>query len=87
MGIAQMHRWRLLIEEFGPRISYVPGKSNVMADSLSWLENMDQRRPESICALTFDPTSIFPLDLATIADHQAKDPDIVDDMQLRRQEI
>ncbi|KAH9068732.1 hypothetical protein Ae201684P_004433 [Aphanomyces euteiches] len=87
MGNAQMHRWRLLIEEFGPRISYVPGKSNVMADSLSRLKTMDQRRPESICALTFDPTSIFPLDLATIADHQAKDPDIVDDMQLRRQEI
>ncbi|KAH9149534.1 hypothetical protein AeRB84_007417, partial [Aphanomyces euteiches] len=87
MGNAQMLRWRLLIKEFGPSISYVPGKSNVMADSLSWLENMDQRRPESICALTFDFTSIFPLDLATIADHQANDPDIVDDMQLRRQEI
>ena len=31
-------RWRLLIEEFGPELHYLPGKKNVVADCLSRLE-------------------------------------------------
>ena len=31
-------RWRLLIEEFGPELIYVPGVNNAVADCLSRLE-------------------------------------------------
>ena len=32
-------RWRLLLEEFGPELKYIKGENNVVADSLSRLEN------------------------------------------------
>ena len=31
-------RWRLLIEEFGPEIIYLPGVNNIVADCLSRLK-------------------------------------------------
>ena len=31
-------RWRLLLEEYGPELIYLPGKKNVVADALSRLE-------------------------------------------------
>jgi putative transposase len=33
-------RWRLLIEEFGPRIEYIKGPKNIVADALSRLDLM-----------------------------------------------
>ena len=34
----RVHRWRLLIEEFGPDIRYIKGAANVVADALSRLD-------------------------------------------------
>ena len=30
-------RWRLILEEFGPRLKYIKGANNIVADSLSRL--------------------------------------------------
>ena len=35
-------RWRLIIEEYGPKIFYIPGPNNVVADALSRLPTMDE---------------------------------------------
>ena len=35
---ARVMRWRLLIEEFGPTLHYLPGNKNVVADCVSCLE-------------------------------------------------
>ena len=34
-------RWRLLTEEFGPEFIYIKGQENVVADSLSRLEKLE----------------------------------------------
>ena len=31
-------RWRLILEEYGPELRYIRGKSNIVADALSQLE-------------------------------------------------
>ena len=35
-------RWRLLLEEFGPKLVYVKGEDNVVADALSRLRMTEQ---------------------------------------------
>jgi hypothetical protein len=34
----QVYRWRLLLEEYGPKIVYVKGIYNTVADAVLWLE-------------------------------------------------
>ncbi len=34
----QVYRWRLLLEEYGPKIVYIQGIHNTVADTVSWLE-------------------------------------------------
>jgi hypothetical protein len=34
----QVYRWRLLLEEYGPKIVYIKGIHNTVADAVSWLE-------------------------------------------------
>ena len=36
--------WRLLIEEFGPNLTYVKGQNNIPADALSCLDREDQEQ-------------------------------------------
>jgi RNase H-like domain found in reverse transcriptase/Reverse transcriptase (RNA-dependent DNA polymerase)/Integrase zinc binding domain len=38
-------RWRLLIEEFNPELTYMPGHENVVADALSRLDMVDKVQP------------------------------------------
>ncbi len=33
-----VYRWRLLLEEYGPKIVYIKGIHNTIADAISWLE-------------------------------------------------
>jgi hypothetical protein len=35
----QVFRWRLLLEEYGPKIVYIKGIHNTIADAVSWLEH------------------------------------------------
>ena len=34
----RVYRWRLILEEYGPEIVYIPGVTNVVADAMSRLE-------------------------------------------------
>ena len=38
MDSNRVHRWRLLLEEFGPEIVYIKGIHNTVADAISRLE-------------------------------------------------
>ncbi len=34
----RVYQWRLLLEEYGPKIVYIKGIHNTVADAISWLE-------------------------------------------------
>ncbi len=38
LTLDQVYRWRLLLEEYGPKIVYTKGIHNTVADAVSWLE-------------------------------------------------
>jgi len=67
-------RWRLLIEEFGPKLTYIKGTHNVVADYLSRM-GID---PEELSMDAFaldddDPVPDFPLSFPNIAKEQQAD--------------
>ena len=37
-------RWRLILEEFGPKLKYIKGENNFVADALSRLEMSDNQK-------------------------------------------
>ena len=39
-------RWRLVLEEFGPKLEYLPGSKNIVADALSRLDMTEEQFPE-----------------------------------------
>ena len=74
-------RWRLIIEEYGPDIIYIPGPDNVVADALSRLPRVDNdtdvkqthARQVQKNKQTEDVTQVCPLDIAIIAEYQQKE--------------
>jgi hypothetical protein len=38
MTLGCVYQWRLLLEEYGPKIVYIKGIHNTIADAISWLE-------------------------------------------------
>jgi hypothetical protein len=38
MTLDRVYRWRLLLEEYGPKIVYIKGTHNTVADAISQLE-------------------------------------------------
>jgi hypothetical protein len=38
LTLDQVYRWRLLLEEYGPKIVYIKGIHNTVADAVLWLE-------------------------------------------------
>ncbi len=74
-----VHQWRLIVEEYGPTIQYIPGVKNVVADALSCLPILDTPPSSEISKLHFmsklfaiEP-DVFPLAYDTISEAQAND--------------
>ncbi len=38
MTLDRVYQWRLLLEEYGPKIVYIKGIHNTVADTILWLE-------------------------------------------------
>ena len=70
-------RWRLIVEEYGPRIIYLPGKHNIIADALSRLPKISFEIPEDDFKATVFQTEadadIFPVSYEIIAQAQLAD--------------
>ena len=85
---ARVMRWRLTIEEFGPKLIYLPGDKNIVADSLSrlHLQNLKKNDAHSgayACVQHFAldqndfPPHAHPLNYQTIKSHQQNDADLI----------
>jgi hypothetical protein len=67
-------RLRLIIEEFDPKIQYIKGSHNTVADALSRLPCFSACPTEEIfAAIQYDPTDDFPVYFAIISKYQLKD--------------
>ena len=71
-------RWRLLIEEFGPKLTYIKGANNIVADALSRMAMTEADfSPEAFAAeIAADEGDFpinFPLSYKEVAHEQSKD--------------
>ena len=67
-------RWRLMIEEFGPKIQYIKGSNSIVAGALSHLPSSTSHSTEELlAAVHYDPSDDFPVSFAIIAKYQLKD--------------
>ena len=71
-------RWRLILEEFGPTLTHIPGKDNVVADALSQLPIQSQttlinHKIEDLFGAEDLPKDIFPLTYPLIRKYQCED--------------
>ena len=74
-------QWRLLIEEFGPKLTYIKGENNIVADALSRLRLKEVDFSLEAFAAddeTSDFPTDFPLSYAQIAHEQNKDVKLQD---------
>ena len=65
---ARVLRWRLMIEEFGPKIQYIKGSNNGVADALSRLpRSLSCQTEELFAAIQYDPLDDFPVSFPSIS--------------------
>jgi hypothetical protein len=72
----RVRRWRLIIEEYGPCIVYLPGSNNIIADALSCLPTSNttsQNNTSSSIEHIFMSDEFFTLAFETIATAQQQD--------------
>jgi RNase H-like domain found in reverse transcriptase len=70
-------RWRLMIEEFGPKVQFIKGSNNIVADALSHLPSSTSQSTEELFATVhYDPSGDFPVSFAIIAKYQVKDNEL-----------
>ena len=43
----RVYRWRIIIEEYGPKIIYIKRKDNIVADAISQLDFSPKAHPET----------------------------------------
>jgi hypothetical protein len=71
--------WQLIVEEYGPKIVYLPGKHNIIADALSRLPKLEPHDEsaflEEIFALD-EQTDAFPIAFDVISKAQLTDKKI-----------
>ena len=82
-------RWRLILEEFGPELRYVPGDKNIVADALSRLELSETEldtfaTAEFLAVKTKDiPQDAFPVRYSLIEKEQQADNDLTKKLRKR----
>jgi hypothetical protein len=77
-------RWRLIIEEFGPKLTYIKGANNVVADALSRMKMTEKDfGPEVFAGETVKQK--FPLSYKLLAEMQAKDKKLQKRLQSKDQ--
>jgi hypothetical protein len=71
----RVHRWRLIVEEYGPQIIYHPGVKNIVADFLSRHPVLPKTSELHFLneIFTVDDNIPFPLAFEIISEHQAAD--------------
>jgi len=66
-------RWRLILEEFGPKLTYIKGEHNIVADTLSRMELTEAEfSEEAFCAEAEDFPRDYPLLLPQLVHEQNK---------------
>ena len=83
-------RWRLLIEEFGPELTYIKGEKNIVADALSRLDIEDNETspPDSLEQLLLSnmecfasdiklPSTVYPVSFQLIHQQQQLDNELM----------
>ena len=79
MSSDRVMRWRLIIEEYGPEIFYIPGPKNIVADALSRLPKNDDDKQnlsdnnKNLFVRTKDVSKECPLDVALISKLQREE--------------
>ena len=75
-------RWRLLLEEFGPKLTYIKGANNVVADALSRMEMTNEDFGMEAFALDdADFPEHYPLTYRQIRYEQQKDQELIAKLQ------
>ena len=70
-------RWRLLLEEFGPKLTYIKGASNVVADALSRMQLTDEDFSHETFAMDDEEfPNAYPLSFAELRHEQQKDDEL-----------
>ena len=70
---ARVMRWRLMIEEFGPELIYLPGVNNLVVDCLSRLKYDNNDNQTDHFALDEEDINAYPLSYKLIMKYQQKD--------------
>ena len=82
-------RWRLLLEEFGPTLTYVKGANNIVADALSRLEITEEEFFAEAFATELaneeEFPKAFPLSYRELAHRQTNDADLQKKLQKQPQ--
>jgi hypothetical protein len=77
-------RWRLIIEEFGPKLTYIKGANKVVADTLSRMKMTEKDfGPEVFAGETVKQK--FPLSYKLLAEMQEKDKKLQKRLQSKDQ--
>jgi hypothetical protein len=72
-------RWQLIVEEYGPKIVYLPGKRNIIADALSRLPKLEPQDESAFLEEIFavdEQTDAFPIAFDVISKTQLADKKI-----------
>ena len=70
-------RWRLIIEEFGPKLLYIKGENNVVADALSRLALKEEEFSLDAFAFSAKDVKGFPLTYKYIYEAQQADAELL----------
>ena len=91
LASARLIRWRMLLEEFGPKVEHISGEKNVVADALSRLDLKQKQHDEVADTKTNAELSyvnqedireeLFPMSPTEIRSHQQNDEKLLKNLR------